>query len=281
MSTGFVERVRNGRFGRVREISSQQVLRWSIHRIQQIVIPTIGLILLWALAAWYIADPFTLPGPRDTLMTSYEILTTTDFRGYTAGYHLSETLRRALIASAIGVFLAVVFGVLMSTNKIVEEGLRNVLPFWMTTPTVVIILLSMIWFNFQDIAIYFAVIVASTPFGIINMYEGAKDIDIDQVEMAHAFDASTGSIWRHIYIPHLLPYLFGSYRYIFGMVWKIVVLAEVFGRETGIGAMFRYYFQMGEMVMVLAYLMLFVVVVLTIEYVILKPTENYLFRWRG
>lgn len=256
------------------------IARRLLTRARQILVPLFVIGLLWYLGALVIDNPSFLPRPDAAIAQSVEILTTEDFRGYTALYHLRLTLERAFISSSIGLVIAIVGGVLLSTNDLVEESLGSWLPFWMTTPTVVIILLSMVWFDFSELAVIFAVVVASTPFGMVNMWEGAKDVDVDLLTMADAFDASGAQVWRHIYIPHLLPYLFGSYRYILGMVWKIVVLAEVFGLSAGIGAMFRYYFDQGELLMVIAYLLPFIVVVLTVEYGVLKPLETYFFRWR-
>ncbi|WP_157837724.1 ABC transporter permease [Haloferax sp. ATB1] len=250
-------------------------------RVKQILVPLTVIILTWYVAATLIANPSQLPSPGATFQQVVTILTTEDFRGLTALDHLQLTLQRAFISSTVGLLVAMAGGILMSTNDLVEDSISNWLPFWMTTPTVVIILLSMVWFNFSETAVIFAVVVASTPFGMVNMWEGSKDVDVDLLTMADAFDASKVMVWRHIYIPHLLPYLFGSYRYILGMVWKMVVLAEVFGLSAGIGAMFRYYFDQGELVMVFAYLIPFIVVVLTIEYGVLKPLETYLFRWRS
>lgn len=250
-------------------------------RARQIGVPLLVIGLTWYVAALIIDDPAQLPAPTATFAQTYEILTTEDFRGYTAFYHLQLTLERAFISSSIGLVVAITGGILMSTNDLVEDSVSSWLPFWMTTPTVVIILLSMVWFNFSEVAVIFAVVVASTPFGMVNMYEGAKDVNVELLTMADAFDASTVMVWRHIYVPHLMPYLFGSYRYILGMVWKMVVLAEVFGLSAGIGAMFRYYFDQGELLMVFAYLIPFIVVVLLIEYAILKPLETYFFRWRN
>jgi NitT/TauT family transport system permease protein len=268
------------RFGERMPVSLGDVSSRVMQRARQIGVPLVVIGFTWYVAAVLVNDPSQLPNPATTFEQTYEVLTTEDFRGYTALYHLQLTLERAFISSSIGLVVAITGGILMSTNDLVEDSVSSWLPFWMTTPTVVIILLSMVWFNFSEVAVIFAVVVASTPFGMVNMYEGAKDVDVDLLTMADAFDASAAMVWRHIYVPHLLPYLFGSYRYILGMVWKMVVLAEVFGLSAGIGAMFRYYFEQGRLVMVFAYLIPFIVVVLIIEFGILKPLETYFFRWR-
>ncbi|WP_313692357.1 ABC transporter permease [Halorarum halobium] len=252
----------------------------ALARGKQILVPLFVLVIMWHVGAVLLRDPTQLPTPAATFAQTYEVFTTTDFRGLTVVHHLQLTLQRALLSSTVAIVLAMAGGILMSTNELFEDSVGSWLPFWMTTPTVVIILLAMVWFSFSETAVYFAVIVASTPFGTVNMWEGAKDVDTKLLTMADTFDASSASVWRHIYLPHLLPYFFGSYRYVLGMVWKVVVLAEVFGLSSGIGAMFRYYFQQGEIIMVFAYLIPFIVIVLTIEYGVLKPLETYLFRWR-
>lgn len=250
-------------------------------RVKQIIFPLIVIGITWYVAALVVNNPSLLPSPQATLAQIYEITTTRDFRGYTAIDHLRATTWRAVLSSIIALALSVGGGILMSTNDLVEDSISDWLPFWMTTPTIVIIFLSMVWFDFSNLAVIFAAVIASTPFGVVNMWEGAQDVEVDLLTMADSFDASTSMVWRHIFIPHLLPFMFGSFRYILGMVWKLVVLAEVFGLSKGIGSMFRYYFQQGNLLVVFAYVILFISVVVIIEYGILNPLESYLFRWRN
>jgi len=252
-----------------------------LDRARQVLVPLVVIGAAWYAAASLLANPSMLPPPGLVFQRIVEITTTTDFHQMTAIDHLTVTVQRALFASVLALAFSVIGGILLSTSDLAEDSISSWLPFWMTTPTLVIILLAMVWFRFSETSVIFAAVVASTPFGMINIWEGAQDVDYNLLTMADTLEASTYMTWRHVYLPHLLPYLFGSYRYILGMVWKIVVLSEVFGLSVGIGAMFSYYFQQGNLVMVFAYLMPFIAVVLVIEYGVLKPLETYLFRWRG
>lgn len=243
-------------------------------------LPIAALIVVWEIGARIVLNPSMLPSPAETLGLTYTFLITEGPRGHTAVFHLEKTVVRVAIASAIGLVLSTVFGIAMATNRTLEEGLSDWLPFWMTIPTVVIILVSMIWFRFSELSILFAVVVASVPFGTVNLWEGMRDVDASLVEMARAFDASNALVWHHVYVPHLMPYVFGSYRYILGMVWKIVALAEIFGIQNGIGAMFRFWYGQGSVVALLAYLVIFVAVMLFVEYGVLKPVEDRVFAWR-
>lgn len=243
-------------------------------------LPIAGLLVLWAGLSLYINDPGVLPSPITTFEQTYVLSVTEDAYGLTAFDHVGITFVRAMVASVVVLVLSIVLGVLMTVVRPIGDSLVNLLPLGMSIPAVVVILLSLVWFGFDETGLIFAVIVTATPYGVINMWEGAQDVDVGLLEMAHTFDLSSAAVWRHIYIPHLLPYLFGSYRYILGMVWKVTVLGEVFGLSDGLGAMFRTNFQFGNIEIVLGYLMIFIGIVLLIEYVVLKPLEEYLFRWR-
>ena len=262
-------------------LPSRGMLRDRTRRIVlEVVVPILAMIALWDALAIVLGDPNTLPRPVMTFERTVTVATTEDFHGLTGIDHLQYSLRRAVLASLLALAASVAVGVLMTTSRPFEKGLSSLLPFAMTIPTVVIILLSMVWFGFNERGVIIAVVIASTPFGIVNMWQGAQDIDTDLITMAQSFGASTVQLWRDVYVPHLLPYIFGSYRYVFGMVWKIVVLGEVFGLQEGLGTRFRYHYQIGEIESVLAYLMLFVIVILVVEYVVLKPVEAYAFKWK-
>lgn len=263
------------------ETAIASTLRRMWSNVLQIVLPIGGLLVVWSALAAYIGNPNVLPGPAVTFEQTYYLSITEDAYGATALDHVRTTFVRAIAASLIVLVLSVALGVLMTVHKAIGDSLVNVLPFAMSIPAVVVILLSLVWFGFHEAGLVFAVIVTATPYGIINMWEGAQDVDVGLLEMARTFDFPTSYVWRHIYLPHLLPYLFGSYRYILGMVWKVTVLGEVFGLSEGLGAMFRTHFQFGNLEIVLGYLMLFVGIVLVIEYGVLKPLEEYLFRWRA
>jgi NitT/TauT family transport system permease protein len=60
----------------------------------------------------------------------------------------------------------------------------------------------------------------------------------------------------------------------------VVVLAETFGLESGLGAMFRFWFNQGDVTAILAYLSLFVVVMVALQYALGSATGR-LFAWRG
>lgn len=246
----------------------------------RMAISAVVFLLVWEVLSTFYFQPTTLPSLTQVAAELFRILEMGGPRGRSASFHLEKSLVRVLIAATVGMSLAVVLGVLMGINEHVEDALALWLPFWMTVPTVVVVLITMIMFQFSDNSVLVAVVFAATPYATINTWKGVQTIDTELLQMADAFNFDQRSVWRHIYLPGILPALFGSLRYLFSMVWKIVVLAEVFGINNGMGAMFRFWYNQGQIVTVLAYLSLFIGVMFLIEYVILYPLEQYLFRWR-
>jgi NitT/TauT family transport system permease protein len=65
------------------------------------------------------------------------------------------------------------------------------------------------------------------------------------------------------------------------MTWKIVALAETFGLKYGIGYMFFFWFGQFDMTQMLAWIVMFVVLMLILEHGLFARLEARAFAWRG
>lgn len=236
--------------------------------------------VVWQLASTFVFEPTVLPSPIAVASRTLEIIEVGDVRGRSALYHLEITLVRVGIVTAVSMTAAVVFGLLMDAFEAVEDMFTLLIPFWMTFPTVVVVLVTMIMFDFSQLSVISATVIITTPYAAVAIWEGMENLDHDLVEMGRAFGASTFEMYRHIYLPNIMPAFFSSFRYLFSMVWKIVVIAEVFGIQAGMGAQFRFWFSESSMITLLAYAAVFLVVMVVLEYGVIYPVEKWTFRWR-
>ncbi len=76
-----------------------------------------------------------------------------------------------------------------------------------------------------------------------------------------------------------MPYIFSAFRYGFGGVRKVVALAETFGLKHGIGYMFFFWFQQFNITQTLAWIMMFVVLMLVLEHAVFAPGSSWVFAW--
>ena len=162
----------------------------------------------------------------------------------------------------------------------IEQSLLTMIPLLLTIPTLLMVFLAVIWFGFSEADSLVAVIVVVTPFVTVNMWQGTKAMDKSLIDMAKVFKVRRSTLIRKVFIPQLMPYIFSAFRYAFGMTWKIVALAETFGLKFGIGYMFFFWFEQFSMDQVLAWIILFVVLMLIIEHGLIARIENRMFAWR-
>jgi ABC-type nitrate/sulfonate/bicarbonate transport system permease component len=69
-------------------------------------------------------------------------------------------------------------------------------------------------------------------------------------------------------------------RYGLPMSWKMAIIAEMLGLPDGVGFMLTYWFHLLNMTEVFAWTLLFTCIMLFVEYLLLKPLERRLLRWR-
>jgi NitT/TauT family transport system permease protein len=243
--------------------------------------PFVG--VLAVLAAWtagtLVFGPALVPSPVRVAVRLVGVLVDGGPRGRSALYHLGRSLLRVTAVSLLGLVLSTTLGLAMGVDDRVERIIAVWLPFWMTVPTLVVVLVVMVLLQFSEWAVVVGVTFVVTPFATANTWAGTQAVDPALVEMARAFGVDRRGVLREVYLPAVLPQIVGGFRYLLGMVWKVVVLAETFGLENGLGATFRFWFNQGDITAVLAYLSLFVVVMVTLQYG-LGGVSARLFAWR-
>jgi NitT/TauT family transport system permease protein len=63
-------------------------------------------------------------------------------------------------------------------------------------------------------------------------------------------------------------------------VWKIVLVFEVLGSDSGVGFRVSLFFQFFDLKGILAYTLVFVAIVMVLEHVAIGPLERRLLKWR-
>jgi len=243
-------------------------------------VSSIGILILsWWVVSLF-AAPEILPSPVAIGRTMFEILVGRGPEGKSAFFHIGITLLRIVIAFGAAMLAGVGLGLAMGLRKIVEYSLLSLIPLLLTIPTILMVFLAVLWFGFSEVGSLVAVMAVVTPFVTVNVAEGTKVMDKNLIDMAKSFKANKRMLVRKVYIPQLMPYLMSAFRYAFGMTWKIVALAETFGIKFGIGYMFFFWFEQFDMEQVLAWILLFVILMLIIEYGIIARFERHVFAWR-
>lgn len=197
-----------------------------------------------------------------------------------AARHLSITLVRVVLGLALAMVLGTSVGLIMGLSRKGEMFFDSWVTVGMTVPAIVYGMICLLWFGLNDVAAVIAIGVTAFPSVGINMWQGAKSIDKDLLEMGKVFRLGRVSVIRKIVLPQLLPFVLASLRFALGICWKICTTVELIGLSSGVGFMLHYWFGLFSMTQVFAWTLMFVIVMLFIEHAILKPLEKRLLVWR-
>lgn len=239
------------------------------------VLSVVAVLALWQLASLRF-PPALLPGPLDLVGYLAAITSSGDLvsSAGTTLFHLGVT-------TALVLPTATVVGFLMGRRRIIEGLGAPWVPFLQTIPDLVVIAFALIVFGLGPTGVIFVAFVISTPFMVVNVWTGVRNVDPDILQMAKAFHTSDRRALREIVIPHALPYLLSGSRIAIGIAWHVIIFAEYLMSNVGAGAQIKAAADAFDNVGVFSWAVVVVTLMLIIEYAVLKPAERALRRRLG
>ena len=152
--------------------------------------------------------------------------------------------------------------------------------FLQNTPLIVVAALFFIWFRSTEWTAIAAAVVGKFPNNTIIVRDGVRTFDPSLDEIATIYRFSFLARFRHVLWPQAVPFVIVAARSGIGVVWKIVIVIELFGMSSGVGFQIYSHFQLFETVPILGYSVAFTILMLAIELFILQPLDFYARRWR-
>lgn len=239
----------------------------------EIVSPAVLLIAWQALAMVFPARLFPTP-----------IAVAEQMWAYTASGRLpadmAKTLTRAAIAFCIAMLAGTAIGVAMGRLRVLDRLFSAWVIVGLNLPAIVIAIVLYIWLGLTEFALILAVIINKVPLVITTIREGVRSFSADYDELARAYRFPFLRRLRLVFWPQLVPYVLAAARTGLALVWKIVLVFEVLGSDGGVGFRISELFQFFDIRGILAYTAAFILVVLVLEYGVMRPLERSVLRWR-
>jgi NitT/TauT family transport system permease protein len=197
-----------------------------------------------------------------------------------AAEQIGLTLSRILLGFVAAALISLMVGIPSAKLPVVRRFFGPAIVLGLTIPGLVWALLCVIWFGISLWTPIVSIALGIAPALVLNVIQGIKSIDGDVSEMAHVFHLSTLTKLRYIWLPSLVPYLFSGTRLGFSLAWKVIVLVELFGMSNGVGYQLNSEFSSQNVGGVLAWTIVFWVVMAAIEYGLIQGLEQRSMRWR-
>lgn len=230
------------------------------------------LLLFWELGVrLYGVEPWILPGPlqiANALITSANVLV----------HHTLTTLMEASLGFMISVILAIVIAFLLTNINWLNKAFYPILIVSQTIPLITLAVLFTIWFGWGLLPkVLVVVLVCFFPI-TINLINGLKSVDIDQVNLLCSMGANSWDTFKMVRFPQALPAFFTGLKISATYSVMAAVVGEWLGAKQGLG----YFMTITQKSFAIDKVIAAVVVICIISLILVKIieiAEYYLIPW--
>jgi NitT/TauT family transport system permease protein len=202
------------------------------------VIFPIVVLVLWHLAT-YGRQYSLIPPPIDVARSLYDLAfggIYDDAYSRTLHIHLLASLGRVYGGFAIAAALAVPLGLMIGRIAIVRRLLDPTLQVLRPIPVTAWLPLSMIIFGLGPRSAFFLVCLGAFYPILINTIFGVRSVDPRLFEAASMLGCQGTAQFYRVVLPASLPAIFTGLRLGLGFAWVVIVVGEMTGVPTGLGA---------------------------------------------
>lgn len=239
-----------------------------------------GAVLL-AVVGWWLTSrglpSFVLPSPAEVAATVARFGIDPNLL-----YHLGVSFARVAAAVTIAMVMAVGLALLARSFAAVSALLeRRILVILNSFPSVGWAILGVVWFDVSNFTVVFIEVAIVLPFCLTNALEGFRNIDPELEEMGASFSRSRWRRFTRVTLPLVMPFLAAGLRIAFGICWKIALVAELFGAQSGLGYLMLQAQSNADAAMVFACCFVIVIVVFVVDRLALAPLAGAYSRNQG
>ncbi|ANC91666.1 ABC transporter permease [Azospirillum humicireducens] len=191
----------------------------------------IAFFLIWhVLTDTKILSPFFFGTPGEVLARTWA-----DFASGVIWYHLGITLLETALAFVIGTVAGIAFGFWFARAPLVSLVFDPYIKAINALPRVVLAPIFALWLG---LGIWSKVALGVTlVFFIVffNVYQGVKEVSPVVLANARMLGASSRDLFRHVYLPSALSWVFSSLHTAVGFAMVGAVVGEYLGSAAGLG----------------------------------------------
>jgi sulfonate transport system permease protein len=206
-------------------------------KLRAIAIGALSLALF--LLAWHLLTKYrvsfhvrfiNVPSPEMVLESLRRALHSSTFMS-----HVALSCRRIFIGFTIAAVIAGPLGLVMGRFRLVREFVFPVAEVLRPIPAIAWVPMSiMLWPTNEESIVFITFLGSFFPI-LLNTLHGMTMVDPVLVRAAQCLGARETSIFREVYFPATLPYVFTGLTVGMGVAWVSLIAAEMISGQFGIG----------------------------------------------
>jgi len=231
-------------------------------------------LIMWQILSLFM-PPRILPSPSAVFGYLWDLAMDGEILG-----HMVPSLGRIIGGFVLSMMVGAAIGIVMGLRRYWESFFSMYVSIALVMPSLTWAILGVMWFGMTEWTIVFGTLMITFPYVSLNVWEGVKSAPKDLVEMARSFRKGKSEIILRVFFPSLTPFLLAAVRYGFAMSWKIVVIAEMFVASEGVGYMIYLNYAHFSVKGILAWVLLFTILMIALEYGLFRVIERKALAWR-
>jgi NitT/TauT family transport system permease protein len=222
-----------------RSVAAYAQLWLALHKrqLRALAVGTLSLALF--LLSWHLLTKYrvnfhvrfiNVPSPEMVL----ESLTKT-MRDSKFFMHVMLSCRRILFGFSIAAVVAVPLGLVMGRFRLVREFVFPISEVLRPIPAIAWVPMSiMLWPSNEESIVFITFLGSFFPI-LLNTLHGMTMVDPVLVRAAQSLGAGEASVFKEVYFPATLPYVFTGLTVGMGVAWVSLIAAEMISGQFGIG----------------------------------------------
>lgn len=198
----------------------------------------IVMLIIWHLLT-YGRKYSLIPSPTDVALSLYDLAfggINDDAYSQSLMTHLLASVSRVYGGFAIAAIAAVPLGLMIGRIPLIRSLLDPTLQIMRPVPVTAWLPLSMIMFGLGPRSAFFLVCLGAFYPILVNTIFGVRSVDPRLFEAASMLGCQGPAQFFRVVLPASLPAIFTGLRLGLGFAWVVIVVGEMTGVQTGLGA---------------------------------------------
>lgn len=192
----------------------------------------IGLLIWWLFTTplWH-QDPIVTDfSPERTFVALVQLFSTGAILP-----HITTSLRRVLIGLLAAIAIGVPLGLLLGLSRPLEESTSALFQFIRMISPLSWMPLAVMVFGIGDLPVYFLLTIAAVWSILLNTIAGVHAVDPRWLLLSRSLCATQWETITRVIIPAISAHLLTGVRLAIGIIWIVLVPAEMLGVSAGLG----------------------------------------------
>jgi NitT/TauT family transport system permease protein len=172
----------------------------------------------------------TIPAPSEVLGLLGKLILKAEYWD-----NWASSFKRVFFGFVAAQIVGVPLGLAMAANRVTHDLTFPMLEILRPIPPLAWVPTAIIFWPTTELSIAFVIFLGAFFTVVINVLDGAKNVDVRYVRAALSLGSRPRDIFFRIVLPATLPSIFTGMAVGMGITWEVVVAAEMIAGKAGLG----------------------------------------------